>query len=74
LNQSSPLPVTFQQLAKNAIELLPIAINHLALITTLPMHHRDPFDRLLIAQAIAEQLSIVSIDDQFDPYGIKRLW
>jgi PIN domain nuclease of toxin-antitoxin system len=62
------------QLAKNAIELLPIEISHLAVITRLPMHHRDPFDRLLIAQAITEQVPIVSVDNKFDTYGIKRLW
>jgi PIN domain nuclease of toxin-antitoxin system len=62
------------QLETKAIELLPIAITHLAMITTLPIHHRDPFDRLLVAQAMVEQMPIVSMDDKFDPYGIKRLW
>ena len=62
------------QLVSNAIEVLPIALEHLALLSALPFHHRDPFDRLVIAQAIVEQLPLVSIDREFDPYGVKRLW
>jgi PIN domain nuclease of toxin-antitoxin system len=63
-----------QQLEQNVIEVLPISLAHLAIVSTLPFHHRDPFDRLLIAQAIAEQLPIVSADATFDVYSIKRLW
>ena len=62
------------QLRKNAIDLLPIAVSHLALVSTLPLQHRDPFDRILVAQAIIEQLPIVSIDDKLDLYGVKRVW
>lgn len=62
------------QLTKNAIEILPITTEHLVLLTSLPFHHRDPFDRLLIAQVIHEQLSIVSKDSHFDPYGIQKIW
>jgi PIN domain nuclease of toxin-antitoxin system len=42
--------------------------------TTLPFHHRDPFDRLIIAQAIIEQIPVVSADTAFDDYPVKRLW
>lgn len=62
------------QLAKNDMRLLPIAVEHLALVSALPFHHRDPFDRLLIAQACVEELPIVSIDAQLDRYGVQRLW
>ena len=62
------------QLTKNAIDLLPIAVPHLALVSTLPFRNRDPFDRLLVAQAIIEQIPIVSIDDIFDMYGANRMW
>ena len=62
------------QLTRNAIDLLPITVPHLALVSTLPLHHRDPFDRLLVAQAIIEQILIVSIDDKFDLYGANRIW
>jgi PIN domain nuclease of toxin-antitoxin system len=62
------------QLSRNTIELFPIRLAHLGLLSTLPFHHRDPFDRLLIAQAITEQYPIVSIDDKFDAYSVRRLW
>jgi PIN domain nuclease of toxin-antitoxin system len=63
-----------QQLQANSIEILPIQVSHLAVAVKLPLHHRDPFDRLLISQSIAEQVSIVSIDKKFDCYTVNRLW
>jgi PIN domain nuclease of toxin-antitoxin system len=63
-----------QQIQLNEIEVLPIDLRHLSVITTLPLHHRDPFDRLLIAQAMVEQAMIVSADVAFDQYGINRSW
>jgi PIN domain nuclease of toxin-antitoxin system len=63
-----------QQLTVNNIEVLPITLEHLTLVSKLPLHHRDPFDRLLIAQAIAEDIQIVSADAKFDNYGVKRKW
>jgi PIN domain nuclease of toxin-antitoxin system len=65
--------VQFQQ-NQSGIRLLPITLAHLELIETLPFHHKDPFDRLLIAQIQTENLAIVSIDAAFDSYGVKRLW
>lgn len=62
------------QIQVNSIEILPIQISHLAVAVKLPLHHRDPFDRLLISQSIAEQISIVSIDPKFDSYAVDRLW
>jgi PIN domain nuclease of toxin-antitoxin system len=62
------------QAQKDDIQLLPIKLPHLELIEGLPLHHKDPFDRLLVAQAQAENLEIVSVDSAFDPYGVKRLW
>lgn len=62
------------QLAKNAIEILPVSMAHLAVVAALPLYHRDPFDRLLVAQAIVEQMSIVSTDEQMDAYSIQRIW
>jgi PIN domain nuclease of toxin-antitoxin system len=52
-------------------ELLPIRLHHLNLISTLPFFHNDPFDRLLIAQAIADNLLILSCDVSLDAYKIK---
>ncbi len=63
-----------QQLALNSIEILPINLAHLALLSTLPFHHRDPFDRLLVAQAMVESLEVVSADASLDAYSITRLW
>ena len=63
-----------QQIKLNGIELLNISFSHTAVIATLPFHHRDPFDRLLIAQAMVEKIPIVSRDSAFDTYAITRLW
>jgi PIN domain nuclease of toxin-antitoxin system len=63
-----------QQLIHNQIEILPIALPHLNLLITLPLHHRDPFDRLLICQVLAEQVPILSADKTFDLYPVERRW
>lgn len=62
------------QLQENSISQLDISFRHVAKVATLPFHHRDPFDRLIISQAIEENLPILSSDEAFDLYGIKRLW
>ncbi|GAA4333976.1 type II toxin-antitoxin system VapC family toxin [Mucilaginibacter gynuensis] len=63
-----------QLLYNNGISLLNIEIEHLDIMKSLPHHHRDPFDRLLIAQAISEGLSIISADRYFSPYPVKITW
>jgi PIN domain nuclease of toxin-antitoxin system len=63
-----------QQIAANAFQILPITIAHAATVTTLPFHHRDPFDRLLIAQALTEKIAIASADRVFDSYFVLREW
>lgn len=63
-----------QQLAQNGIPVLEISAAHACEVAALPFHHRDPFDRLLVAQSKVEQLPIVSTDAQLDAYGINRLW
>ncbi|WP_414580823.1 type II toxin-antitoxin system VapC family toxin [Scytonema sp. PCC 10023] len=63
-----------QQLSQNNFSLLNINLDHLAVVATLPFHHRDPFDRLLIAQSIVENIPILSVDSAFDAYPIERLW
>ncbi len=73
------LPQPFQgfmetQIADNDFRVLAIEPRHVAPLTTMPLHHRDPFDRLIVAQALVEDVPIVSIDSQLDAYGIKRLW
>ncbi len=54
--------------------LLPITIEHADALVGLPMHRRDPFDRLLVAQSMNEKLPVVSVYIQLDAYGITRLW
>jgi PIN domain nuclease of toxin-antitoxin system len=63
-----------QQMLQNSMSLLNIQLSHLNVIANLPLHHRDPFDRLIIAQAMAEQISVVGTDAVFDSYSIQRLW
>lgn len=63
-----------QAMDDNGFCYLHIEPKHTALITTMPFHHRDPFDRMLVAQAMAEFASIVSGDKAFDAYGVNRLW
>ncbi len=61
-------------LAALRIRLLPIQLQHLVRLIALPRHHRDPFDRLLIATALAEKLTLVSTDREFKKYGVVTLW
>jgi PIN domain nuclease of toxin-antitoxin system len=58
----------------NGFHYLHIEPRHTAALIALPYHHRDPFDRLLVAQAIVEAIPVVSCDTVLDPYGITRLW
>jgi PIN domain nuclease of toxin-antitoxin system len=62
------------EINRNRIELLPLSLSHIYALSNLPHHHRDPFDRILIAQSMDEDLQILSIDEKFDAYGVKRLW
>jgi PIN domain nuclease of toxin-antitoxin system len=62
------------QLAANGFQALGIDLRHVSQVAALPFHHRDPFDRLLVAQALAERLAIVSTDPIFSRYGVKRIW
>lgn len=62
------------ELVANDIHLLPLEAQHAEPLTTLPLHHRDPFDRLIAATALVEGLTVVSADAAFDAYGLTRLW
>jgi PIN domain nuclease of toxin-antitoxin system len=53
---------------------LAITLDHAAAVESLPWHHRDPFDRLLVAQAQTENAAIVSQDEQLQPYGVPLIW
>jgi PIN domain nuclease of toxin-antitoxin system len=63
-----------EQLAANAFRQLAIDFRHVARVAVLPFHHRDPFDRLLAAQALEERCAIVPADPIFRKYGVERIW
>jgi len=62
-----------EQQEKNGIEILPVTLNHVLALENLPQYHKDPFDRLLIAQAQTENLPLLSADAIFERYAINRL-
>ena len=63
-----------EQIEVNGFSLLPASLEHVADVAELPFHHHDPFDRVLAAQARREKLAIVSADQVFRKYGVKRVW
>jgi len=73
LNFSKKIDTFIDKLYKNGFEILPILPSHLILLSSLPYHNRDPFDRIIAAQALSEKLQIVSSDEIFDLYDVKRL-
>jgi PIN domain nuclease of toxin-antitoxin system len=62
------------QQSANDLHILPVELHHVYVLDELPLHHHDPFDRLLIAQAKAEQAWLVSVDSQFEPYLVTVIW
>ncbi len=63
-----------EEMSRNAIKRVDLQPAHCARVSILPWHHRDPFDRLLTAQAFCEERFLVSRDPAFDAYGVRRLW
>ena len=57
----------------NQLNLLPVELKHVLALDALPFHHKDPFDRLLMAQSIEEELTLVSADSQFSAYSVRLL-
>lgn len=78
LDLDAPLSVFFQDVIQKGFNLMPIDLAHILYSAALPLHHRDPFDRLLIGQALSENITIVSKDPQFEAYcqssALKILW
>lgn len=62
------------QTIKNGFEILPLTFDHSVKVMNLEFYHRDPFDRMLISQAITEKLTIISKDKHFENYPVKILW
>ena len=69
-----PLKALSAVLADTGFIELPVQFRHAVLVADLPLHHRDPFDRILVAQAIAEQLTLLSRDPLLRPYPVPILW
>ena len=75
LSVAKPVDIFFaSQINLLSLQLLPITLAHVARVSALPLHHRDPFDRMLIAQSLTENIPLLSADAAFDAYGITRLW
>jgi PIN domain nuclease of toxin-antitoxin system len=72
------LDVPFSELKteglKNSFQILPITFQDTLHLTTLPFHHRDPFDRIIISQAKENNLTLISCDDNFEQYDVNLLW
>jgi PIN domain nuclease of toxin-antitoxin system len=65
--------ITSQQ-QTNGLQILPIQLEHILALGDLPNHHRDPFDRMLVAQSMVEQMAILSADIVLDSYPVQRIW
>jgi PIN domain nuclease of toxin-antitoxin system len=63
-----------QSKISGGFRILPVEWTHAAAVETLPVHHRDPFDRLLAAQSLAERIPLVTGDPAFKAYGIETVW
>jgi len=77
LSLSLPLPAgpfLTGELRSNHVRLLPVSLSHVLRVEELPLHHRDPFDRLLIAQSIEEGWPIVTADPWFARYAVDVIW
>ncbi len=71
----APLQTLIQnQQRNNDLQILRVELEHALALDTLPLHHKDPFDRMLIAQANAEELFVMSKDEIFKAYSVKLLW
>ena len=71
---NSPEAFIQTQMKELDLHILPIELRHATGVATLPLHHRDPFDRMLVSQCLVEGMPLISIDAKLDPYGIQRLW
>jgi len=74
LQVTTSLDHLFQTQQRNGVQLLPITLGHILHLDQLPLHHKDPFDRLLLAQAIQDELVLVSKDRVFQDYPVSLFW
>ena len=66
--------VILREQQTNKMQILPVKLSHALYLENLPLHHKDPFDRLLISQAIVENMTLVTADSEFAKYKVKLLW
>ena len=74
LQISFPFEAIIEQFEKNNFQLLPITFNDTLILANLPLHHKDPFDRMIICQSVTNNFTLISKDKEFDAYEIKLLW
>jgi len=74
LELQTPFEQINKQLTENGFEFLPVTFADTLTVSTLPFHHRDPFDRLIIAQALNSGINEITKDENFRMYGIKVIW
>ena len=74
LDLGMPFSELSEHIVNNGFEILPISFEHTLQLSLLPFFHRDPFDRILIAQARSEKISIIGKDDLFTEYDVKLVW
>jgi len=67
-------PFILDQTQRNRFDILPITLAHIAAVERLPLHHRDPFDRLLIAQSFTENIALVTADSIIHSYPVNHIW
>ncbi|GIV60348.1 MAG: twitching motility protein PilT [Rhodothermaceae bacterium] len=70
----SVMEIIEQEQKVNGFQVLPVTLEHVYTLDRLPLHHRDPFDRLLIAQAEHENLTLITSDDKMEAYEVNTLW
>jgi len=74
LELENPLTDLFEFIKRNQISVIPIEFDHLLKLSSLPLIHRDPFDRIIIAQGITEKLTVISKDRFFTDYDLPIIW
>ncbi len=74
LEISIDIPTMIEKIEQNGFSILPVFPEHTIFVSTLPFHHRDPFDRMLIAQTITEKIKIISKDGAFSDYDVDIIW
>lgn len=74
LDLKKPLKQLITEVLETDIQVLPLSFNDILIVSQLPFHHRDPFDRIIITQAITENLTVIGQDNHFKEYDISIFW